>query len=459
MFAAASKRAQAEKGPAMEAKTAQAVKGGLTPLWVAKLGNGLCSAVVGGDLVAAATANGVAFLNSADGAVASKCDDDGLDDVPNVLAFASKGHVIHCGDDGCVRVVSVAGALVQMHEIKEPAAEGKRPRTAPIDHAVALSGAGFAAAAGRVVHSCRMTEASAKERAPFALEHALQLEAPVRAMCAAPPGEESWAYAIAFSSFVQLVASGAGEVVGRLSSERLLKSLSPAGHWLAAAATDGTVDLWDIAGEADLASLADDPSTIAPRPADHVLRAYCGSDGAAIGWRSDGGAFAISGKRAAVFDFTGANNPHPYRPKGVAPTAPGQPDTVPRICMSDAVSRVAWAPPKRRLAGASSGIGATLAALNDALAENLNSSELATVSDDGVVRLWDPHSPPLRKGGNGNPAEPHKMKPQFYTFTTHDAAHPSEEAKKPAALVWLRADAVAVGYFCGDVVAWRVEER
>ena len=30
MFAAASKRAQAEKGPAMEAKTAQAVKGGLT---------------------------------------------------------------------------------------------------------------------------------------------------------------------------------------------------------------------------------------------------------------------------------------------------------------------------------------------------------------------------------------------------------------------------------------------
>ena len=104
-------------------------------------------------------------------------------------------------------------------------------------------------------------------------------------------------------------------------------------------------------------------------------------------------------------------------------------------------------------------IGATLAALNDALAENLNSSELATVSDDGVVRLWDPHSPPLRKGGNGNPAEPHKMKPQFYTFVTHDAAHPSEEAKKPAALVWLRADAVAVGYFCGDVVAWRVEER
>ena len=49
MFAAASKRAQAEKGPAMEAKTAQAVKGGLTPLWVAKLGNGLCSAVGGGD--------------------------------------------------------------------------------------------------------------------------------------------------------------------------------------------------------------------------------------------------------------------------------------------------------------------------------------------------------------------------------------------------------------------------
>ena len=166
----------------MEAKTAQAVKGGLTPLWVAKLGNGLCSAVSSGDLLAAATADGVAFLNSADGAVTSKCDDDGLDDVPNVLAFASKGHVIHCGDDGCVRVVSVAGALVQTHEIKEPAAEGKRPRTAPIDHAVAVSGAAFAAAAGRVVHACRMTEASAKEWAPFALELQRVLEAPVRAM-------------------------------------------------------------------------------------------------------------------------------------------------------------------------------------------------------------------------------------------------------------------------------------
>ena len=157
MFAAASKRAQAEKGPAMEAKTAQAVKAA-SRHFGCKLGNGLCSAVGGGDLLAAATADGVAFLNSADGAVTSKCDDDGLDDVPNVLAFASKGHVIHCGDDGCVRVVSVAGALVQTHEIKEPAAE-KRPRTAPIDHAVAVSGAAFAAAAGRVVHACRMTEA------------------------------------------------------------------------------------------------------------------------------------------------------------------------------------------------------------------------------------------------------------------------------------------------------------
>ena len=84
----------------------------------------------------------------------------------------------------------------------------------------------------------------------------------------------------------------------------------------------------------------------------------------------------------------------------------------------------------------------------------MNLRRVTLVSNDS-----DPHSPPLRKGGNGNPAEPHKMKPQFYTFVTHDAAHPSEEAKKPAALVWLRADAVAVGYFCGDVVAWRVEER
>ena len=47
-------------------------------------------------------------------------------------------------------------------------------------------------------------------------------------------------------------------------------------------------------------------------------------------------------------------------------------------------------------------------------------------------------------------------KPQFYTWTTHDATHPSGEATKPSALVWLSADAVAVGYFSGEIVGWRV---
>ena len=48
------------------------------------------------------------------------------------------------------------------------------------------------------------------------------------------------------------------------------------------------------------------------------------------------------------------------------------------------------------------------------------------------------------------------MKPQLYTFLQHDAAHPSGDAVRACALVWLGADVVAVGFATGDLVAWRV---
>ena len=60
----------------------------------------------------------------------------------------------------------------------------------------------------------------------------------------------------------------------------------------------------------------------------------------------------------------------------------------------------------------------------------------------------------LKRGGNGNPHQPMQMKPQFYSFTQRDACHPSGEAAKPCALMWLGEDAVAVGYYSGEVVAW-----
>ena len=52
--------------------------------------------------------------------------------------------------------------------------------------------------------------------------------------------------------------------------------------------------------------------------------------------------------------------------------------------------------------------------------------------------------------------QPQMMKPQFYTFVNHDATHPSGEAVKACALMWLQEDVVAVGYFTGEIVAWRV---
>ena len=90
-------------------------------------------------------------------------------------------------------------------------------------------------------------------------------------------------------------------------------------------------------------------------------------------WSPDGGGIAVSGARAAVFDFTGANPPHPYR-KGSG--AMGQPDPVPRVCMAEApVQAVAWAP-----LGAGEEDGGVHAA-----------ATLATLGSDGGVREASRH--------------------------------------------------------------------
>ena len=83
-------------------------------------------------------------------------------------------------------------------------------------------------------------------------------------------------------------------------------------------------------------------------------------------------------------------------------------------------------------------------------------ARLATVDKQGVLRLWQPLSQPLRKGGNGNPGQPHLMKPQFYAFPRQDAAHPTGDAVEASALLWLSADVVAVGYTTGELIAWRM---
>lgn len=307
------------------------------------------------------------------------------------------------------------------HTVTEPAHDGKRPRIVPIDHATVVTdgGVAYVAAAGRLVHTCGVPDGE--------LQHSVHLESPVRAICAAATSQPSpsWSYALATADGVRLM-SRAGEAVRELTSKRIVRSLgSTDGKWLAAATMDGSVELWDVA---------------TPRQASgpyYTLNAYNGSDGMTLEWRPDGGALAIGGKRGAVFDFTGSNAPHPYRANTARSNAPigvGQPDPIPRVCMADGAKCVAWA----------------------ACPEDSAASRLATVGEDGVVRVLQPHLPPLRKGGNGNPAQPHLMKPLFYTFVKEDAAHPSGEVATPCAVMWLREDSVAVAYLTGEIVAWRV---
>jgi len=160
--------------------------------------------------------------------------------------------------------------------------------------------------------------------------------------------------------------------------------------------------------------------------AQYSLNSACGSDGLSLGWRPDGGGLAVSGQRAAVFDFTGANAPHPYRinvHKSGQPILAGQPDPVPRLCMADGAESVAWAPcaaadaAATRLASVTAqGVVRVWPAPNRPRSCHEPAWEASLSSLPAVqcaqVRVWQPHQPPLRKGGNGNPSQPERMKPQ-----------------------------------------------
>ena len=396
-----------------------AYKGGLDEVWSVQLGEPLCelAKATSGLVLAAATADGViALVDGAEGALKLRCGALG-DEPPNAIAFSSDSTwLVACYDDAHARVVSDSGAVVLAHLVAPDPEPGKRQRCVAAEHVVTLGGASFAAAAGRLVHTCRVPDGK--------LEHSLLVDANVRALCAAPPNLMAhWEYAVAYQGTVLLVSPG-GEGTLRFSSRQPLRSLAVSDKWLAGGAFDGTVELWDVATRAT--------STSQHRPeADRSLQAYCGSDGASLQWRADGGGIAVSGARAAMFDFTGANPKHPYR-SGAG--AVGQPDPLPRVCMDEARQQlVAWAPPHEEPAA----------------------SRLGTVSKDGVVRVWQPYGLPLRKGGKGDPAQPQRMKPQFYTFLKNDAAHPTGDAVEPRSLVWLGEGVVAVGFENGDLVAWR----
>jgi len=387
-------------------------------------------------VLAAATADGaIAIVDATDGQVKVVAELD-EEEPPNAMAFTPE-FLLHCGEDGCVRLVAVDnGTVVHSHSMTEAAEEGKRPRCRAVDGVVPLDGA-FVAAAGCLVHACRVHAA-----APFCeLEHVLRAEAHVDAICAAPAREATrWSYAFALKGGVRLV-SRQGQPVCELRTGSMIRSLGVFEHWLAAATYDGAVLLWDL--EASFFPGAQAAPTV-------TLRSFCGSDGKELCWNTEGGgAIAVSGSRAAVFDFTGQNVPHPYRNKyGVAPWTPrrGHPDPVPRVCMHSApggVQSVAWEP-RRQGAGQAEGS-----------AEGM-SPRLATLDKQGAVRVWQPLSLPLRKGGNGNPSQPQLMKPQFYTFPRQDAAHPTGESVDACALLWLREGVVAVGYSTGELIAWRV---
>ena len=86
--------------------------------------------------------------------------------------------------------------------------------------------------------------------------------------------------------------------MGKLASGRSLRSLAiptssrgmgPQGEprWLAAAAFDGTVELWDVAIQAPGAEVG--PA----QQARHRLQSYAGSDGEVLQWSADGGGLAV----------------------------------------------------------------------------------------------------------------------------------------------------------------------
>lgn len=401
-----SSKAEAPAAPAAPSRPVLRL-GGLDVAWRVSLGRIRCAAVRDGRLAAATDDGAVVFLD-AGGAVAARSAPVEDSEANDVALGADGSWAVACYDDGYARVASARdGALLLEHAVAAPAAAGKRQRRVAATRVLALPRNRFAAAAGRLVH--------AVDARSGALAHAVACDAPVRGLCAAPPAVQSWAYGCSHGGGVVLVADD-GSVAARLASARPLRALAASATWLAAATFDGAVELWDAAapgGEPDGAV---------------ALRSSCGCDGAHCAW-SGLGDLAVSGARAAVFDFSGDAPHHPYR-RGPAP-APGEPDPVPRVCMAEGPAvRVAWGP----------------------------GGALATAAADGVVRVWRPRGR-LRKGGQGRADRPETMRPQFFAFPKRDAAHPSGDAAAPAALAWLGDGTVAACYEAGDVVAWRLPEE
>ena len=413
--------------PAASSARPEVKRAGLELLYHVQLSDFLGSATMSpcSRKLAAASADSVIVVDAKDGTVAMSSDELG-DDPPNVVAWSpDSAWIVSCGDDGYARLVAIdSGAVVLEHAIAEEPEPGKRRLCVASDHAVFADDATFVAAAGRLIHACAVPSGT--------LRHALSTDAPVCALCRSPPNLTAhWAYAAGYKGGVLLVSSR-GEHVSRLTARGHMRSLAVSGQWLASGGFDGTLELWDVAKRAEAVER--------PKEAEKTLKAYCGSDGAALAWSVDGGTLAVTGTRPACFDFTGVEPPHPHRSAAFAAAAyrarPGEPDPVPRVCMSESAppQRLAWAPHR----------------------ETAATTALATTGTDGIVHVFRPYSLPLRKGGVGNPSQPQRMKPQFYTYLKADAAHPSGEARSPCALVWLAESVLAACYDAGDLVAWRL---
>ena len=401
--------------------------GGFELLFHVQLGDYLGGAALSpcGRMLAAAGADCVTIVSAKDGTVGISSDELG-DDPPNAVDWSTdSAYLVVCSDDGYARVVAVStGKLVFEHLIADEPEPGKRPRCVASDHATFTNDATCVAAAGRLVHACAVPGGG--------LSHAVTADAPVCSLCRSPPNLAAhWAYAAGYKGGVLLVSSG-GELVSNLSSRGHLRSLTASSRWLAAGGFDGTLELWDMAKRSESAEERREE-------ADKTLKAFCGSDGAALAFSADGGSLALTGKRAAVFDFSGAEPHHPYRSAAFAAAAyrkgRGEPDPVPRVCMGEEAKYLAFAPP----------------------CDSNAATTLATAGADGMVQLWRPYNPPLRKGGVGNPAQPERMKPQFYTHLKADVVHPSNDARSPCALIWLSDDTLAVCFGAGDLVAWELE--
>lgn len=423
----------AAEAPAAAPRRPVLQKGGLDVSWCTNVGSGIaCVAQAPSSLLTVATDDGVIVFVDNDVGITARSQPL-AEEGPNAMAFAADASwLVACFDDGYARVLrsttrittsypargtpplrslgaSADFALVVEHAVVAAPVEGKRARRVAATHCVALGDAygisnvcAFVCSAGKLVHCVDVPSGE--------LRHSHTFEAPVRAICA----DEVEGYYVAYGTTVAHVNYSDGGITARYTSSRPLRSLAPrTGGWLAASTFDGAIEVWD------------------DEPFERSLQSFCRTDGEALAWSADGGFLAVTGARAAYFDFTSAFPQHPYR----KPQYDGneevryEPDVIPRVC--------GWAEPREKcVAWAPGGV------------------ILATVDAVGVVRLWNLRRR-LKKGGRGSPDRPELMLPQFFCFPQLDG-HPGGNTAKPASVGWLGADTVAVAYERGDVAAYRI---